>query len=300
MSENLEALERRTRSVRGIRSVVHTMKTLSAINATPCEQAARAITQYLDVVVTGLRGLLQTSATGQQPSSSSTTPRFILALGTDHGLCGNYNELVADRVALEFEKALSSQDSSKHTVICVGAQLENALSHHNIICERALFAPSGIDGITRLAGDLVAETDRVTTEFARETVHIQMIYAQPLQHGQQRVVADTLLPLEEHHNTDTHEHPSDTPFRPWYRQSEASLLTALLRNYLYASICRAAADALLTENRARLARMRQAEDAVDEQLTALTKRSRSARQQRITEELQDVVAGFEAVQHVHT
>jgi F-type H+-transporting ATPase subunit gamma len=72
-------------------------------------------------------------------------------------------------------------------------------------------------------------------------------------------------------------------------------LAALIRSYLFAEIFRAAAEAMVTENAARLARMQQAERSVDEQLEALTAEMRSVRQTEITTELLDVIIGFEAL-----
>lgn len=296
MNENLEALERRTRSVHGIRGVVHTMKTLSAINAAPCEQAARAINGYLDVVLTGLQALLQVSSVAQHPSRSTGSHQLLLALGTDHGLCGNYNELVAEQVATAVAIPASGGTSTTCQIICVGAQLDDALANLGLESEVVLFTPSSVDGLIRLAGDLVAEIDHLAVGLDTSAVHVQMVYTEPAEHGRQNTVTKTLLPLpsDQISTLRTRDWPSRS--RPWFRQSEQSLFAAILRNYLFASVCRSAADAMLTENTARLARMRQAEDAVDEQLETLTVRTRSARQSRITEELQDVIAGFEAVQ----
>lgn len=51
----------------------------------------------------------------------------------------------------------------------------------------------------------------------------------------------------------------------------------------------------MTENAARLARMQQAEQSVDEQLQELRAQTRSVRQSEITTELLDVIVGFEAL-----
>ena len=58
---------------------------------------------------------------------------------------------------------------------------------------------------------------------------------------------------------------------------------------------RASADALVTENAARLALMQQAEHTVDDRLAELLSETRSVRQNEITTELLDVIVGFEAL-----
>ena len=70
---------------------------------------------------------------------------------------------------------------------------------------------------------------------------------------------------------------------------------SLIRGHLFASLFRAASEALVTENAARLALMQQAEQSVDDQLEALKSETRAMRQSEITTELLDVIIGFEAL-----
>ncbi len=90
--------------------------------------------------------------------------------------------------------------------------------------------------------------------------------------------------------------------RPWasrslpqFRMAPDRLLASLIRSYLFARLFRSAAEAMVTENAARLARMQQAEQSIDEQLDTLTAQTRSVRQSEITTELLDVIIGFEAL-----
>lgn len=73
------------------------------------------------------------------------------------------------------------------------------------------------------------------------------------------------------------------------------LLAALIRSYLFAELFRAAAEALVTENAARLARMSQAERSVEDRLEELAGELRTVRQSEITAEVLDVIIGFEAL-----
>ncbi|MCL1487746.1 MAG: F0F1 ATP synthase subunit gamma [Marinobacter sp.] len=52
---------------------------------------------------------------------------------------------------------------------------------------------------------------------------------------------------------------------------------------------------MVTENAARLALMQQAEQSVDERIDVVTGDLRSVRQTEITNELMDVIIGFEAL-----
>ena len=73
------------------------------------------------------------------------------------------------------------------------------------------------------------------------------------------------------------------------------LLAALLRNHIFASVFQASAEAMVTENAARLALMQQAEQAVDDRLEEVGGQFRRVRQDEITNELMDIIIGFEAL-----
>ncbi len=73
------------------------------------------------------------------------------------------------------------------------------------------------------------------------------------------------------------------------------LFSALIRQYLFVSLFRGFAESLASENASRLASMQGAERNIEEWLGELNTRFHQQRQMSITEELLDIVAGFEAL-----
>ena len=71
----------------------------------------------------------------------------------------------------------------------------------------------------------------------------------------------------------------------------------MIRQYLFVSLYRAFAESLASENASRLRAMQAAEENITERLEELNAQFRSERQSAITEELFDIVAGFEALTH---
>jgi F-type H+-transporting ATPase subunit gamma len=82
---------------------------------------------------------------------------------------------------------------------------------------------------------------------------------------------------------------------PAYRMPRSALFSALVREYLFVSLFRACAQSLAGEHASRLAAMQLAERHVDARLDELREAHRQARQEAITSELLDVVAGFEVL-----
>ena len=69
----------------------------------------------------------------------------------------------------------------------------------------------------------------------------------------------------------------------------------MIRQYLFVSIFRAFAESSAAENAGRLASMQGAEKNIEAQLSDLNMQYHRQRQMSITEELLDIVSGFEAL-----
>jgi F-type H+-transporting ATPase subunit gamma len=72
-------------------------------------------------------------------------------------------------------------------------------------------------------------------------------------------------------------------------------MASLLRQRLFVALYQAFAESMASENASRLASMQAAERNIEERLEELQALFRYRRQHGITEELLDIVAGFEAL-----
>lgn len=289
MAQTLEFLTRQQATLTSIRGIVHTMKTLSAINASPYEQAAQAIAEYRHTLEQGFAafayrtGFLQTER-------AKIRQQLLVVFGSDHGLCGGYNELLAEQVhqyALGLE--LKREQHQSFTLLCVGAQMNDALQALGLITEAVLLPPASADGIGRLATELVTRIEAFSQTQGLNKTAVDLAFTQRAEHHLRDPHIQALLPLD----------PSllarpkrwDSRSLPDYNLPPNTLLSALLRNYLFASIFGAAAEAMVTENAARLALMQQAEQSVDERLEEVKGQLNYVRQTDITNELMDVIIG---------
>jgi len=288
MAQDTATHSRRSRTLGSIRGIVRTMKTMAAINATPYEQAAIAIEAYHATIRRGFMAFAYRME-GQQAllEAEPVQQRVLVAFGSDHGFCGNYNELVARLVSLQCEG--SAGDRRRRSVLCVGARLETALREHGIEPDRVLTPPASVDGIGRLSGELVTRIVRAGRGGPLSELAVTLVYTQRAEHGSRAPVALTLLPLA----PELLQAPRRWPSRslPDFAIAPAALLAALVRNHIFASVFRAAAEAIVTENAARLALMQQAEQSVDDRLDAVRREMSGVRQDEITNELMDIVIG---------
>jgi F-type H+-transporting ATPase subunit gamma len=77
--------------------------------------------------------------------------------------------------------------------------------------------------------------------------------------------------------------------------NNTTAVRALIREYLFVSLFRACAESLASENASRLAAMQRADKNISELLEDLTRTFHRLRQDRIDEELFDVISGFEVL-----
>lgn len=293
VTQTLEVLSRRLDTLTSIRGIVHTMKTISAINAVPYERAARSVEAYHRTVRSGLRAFVARTGPIALPQAEPTES-IAVVFGSDHGLCGNYNELLAEKVQAEL--APMTPEGCALRVLCVGVQMNDALAGQGLRPESVFLPPASADGIGRLAGSIVTRLDDIGLGEPHNR-EVALAFTRRAGRGQHEPVVVPLLPLGQAFLAELADRPWQSRSLPDYSMPSAELFAALLRSHIFASVFRASAEAMVTENAARLALMQQAEQSVDERLDEVKGQLRSVRQDEITTELLDVIIGFEALRN---
>ncbi|CUH59496.1 F0F1 ATP synthase subunit gamma [Thalassobacter stenotrophicus] len=290
MSQSLEGLTRHMTGMESIHSVVHTMKTLSVLNAAPYEQAARAIEDYHRTVLDGLHAFfVATGAPDRSPQPLGQ--RHIVVFGSDHGLCGTYNDGIATHIA----EALAGVAPEVSQIDCVGAQMADALRDRGLAPSQVFLPAASVDGLARLANLLTQHIEVTQNASESRSSSVELVYASRAADGTQTPMLVPLLPLSEALVADLCARPWLSRTRPAFAMPPDALFRALIRAHVFASLVRAAAEAMLAENAARLAVMQQAERSVEDRLDALKSEANTLRQDGITTELLDVIVGFEAL-----
>ena len=82
---------------------------------------------------------------------------------------------------------------------------------------------------------------------------------------------------------------------PIFKMDRNKLFSSLIRNHLYISLYKAFVESLIAENAARLISMQAAEKHIEEHLGELKFQYNAVRQENITSELLDIIAGFETL-----
>jgi len=284
--QTLESLSRRTATLGSIRNVVRTMKALAAVNAAPCEQAATSIARYHATVLTGMQALLHRSDMPGRVGPEAGS-RILLVFGSDHGLCGGYNETIA-------EAALDVVQHRYAAIHAVGARLAAALEARGLAIAYRFTPPASVEGIGRLSGEILIALDEARATDPSGEIAVTSIHMRPETGNGHAPHVQNLLPLDSRFIEALKAKPWRSRSLPMGAMPVPALFGRLIRNHLFASLFEAAAEAMAAENAARLALMQRAERSIDDRLSDLMTATRAARQSEITGEVLDVISGFEA------
>ena len=292
MSETTASLRRRLDSATELQSVVRTMKSLAAASIGQYARSVRALGDYYRTVELGLGACLRAdepkALIGAQAEPASSRVIGAVVFGSDQGLVGQFNDVVAEEAA----KTLASLPGQAR-VWAVGRRVYARLIDANLNSPRTFDVPSSIEGITPLVGQILTELE--AWDDGSPVTELYLFYNRSEQGAAVRPVSERLLPLDDVWRRARAALPWPTKALPEVMGSGTEALRALIRGYLFVSIFRASAESLASENASRLAAMDRAEKNIDESLETLKRAFHRMRQGGIDEELFDVVSGFEAL-----
>ncbi|MGF2736728.1 F0F1 ATP synthase subunit gamma [Marinobacter sp. DUT-1] len=292
--ESLEHLQKRLDSLGDLRGIVKTMKALSAANIHQYEQAVRALAGYYRTVEMGLHVVLKDfdpgSFAGGSPKGNHRLGAVVF--GSDHGLCGRFNEDIVEYSLKRMESIPADRDSRR--ILAVGARAAASLEHAGQPIEEEFSVPGSASQITRMVGQILLKIDEW-----REQGGVHYVYLFYNRHTSMQSYHPTgveLLPVNLRRFHRLEEEPWPSRSLPTYTMDRQALFSRLLDQYLFVVIFRACAESQASEHGGRLAAMQAAERNLEERLGDVTMDYRRARQTVITSELLDLVAGFEAIE----
>jgi len=293
--ESLEHLQQQLAGLGDLRDIVKTMKALSAASIRQYEHAAEALADYYRTVELGLHATLR--GTGVAGVAELARRRDagrpgLIVFGSDHGLCGRFNEDVVAR-AVDHVRTLGLAPGDCR-VLAVGARAAGGLEREGLAVEEDLMVPGSAARITATVQQLLVKLDEWREQGG--VLPVTLFYNHPLRRNTSyRSVAVDLLPIDLHRFKHLEAEPWPSRGVPGFSLSRPALLTHLLRQYFFVVISRACADSQAAEHGSRLAAMQAAEKNLADRFDEVTMHYRRARQTVITSELLDVVSGFEAV-----
>jgi F-type H+-transporting ATPase subunit gamma len=292
MSDSTASLRRRISSAEDLQSVVRTMKALAASSIGQYEASVVALSGYYRTVELGLgacfRERLPSSLPAVNPSAKVEAEVNAIVFGSDQGLVGQFNDVVAD-FAIHYLAGISGTPQ----VWCVGERVQSRIADAGLSVTGAHLVPSSVQAITPLVGQIQVNVEEDLAKTGGS--HVFVFHNRPTVSGGYEPIGQQLLPLDAEWEQGLAKIPWPTGNLPEVMGGTGAALPSLIREYLFISVFRACAESLASENASRLAAMERADRNIDESLDDLHSAFHRLRQGGIDEELFDVVSGFEAL-----
>ncbi len=119
--QDLERIKRHLTTAEDLQSVVKTMKALAAVNLRQYERAVASLAEYNRTVDMGLHVVLPHHTVARPHPQTFREGRLgALVFGSDHGLCGRFNEQIVD-YALDTLPTLTTDTEPWH-IFAVGTR----------------------------------------------------------------------------------------------------------------------------------------------------------------------------------
>jgi F-type H+-transporting ATPase subunit gamma len=293
MSDTLISLRRKIKSAGDLQSVVRTMKTLAASSIGQYEKSVRALADYYRTVELGLgacfREIALTAPMMEQKEQADAGPVGAIVFGSDQGLVGQFNDVVADDAI----KTLATLPGEPK-VWAVGERVYARLADAGLPMMGLFTVPNSVKAITPLVGQIQIESE--AHRAVGEYVSLYVFHNRPKPGALYEPGSQRLLPLDAQWEQGLAKGRWPTGNLPEVMHGGIGTLRPLIREYLFISLFRACAESLASENASRLAAMERADKNIDELLENLNRNFHRLRQSSIDEELFDVISGYEALE----
>ena len=286
-----EALKRKIQSAQDLLGVVKTMKALAAVSIRQYQRSVESLSDYSRTVEMGLQIVLKDRRGAAAPTRQRARRLGAIVFGTDQGLCGQFNNIVTQHALEEVERTDFKKE--ERFFIVIGVKAADILGDTGQNVFETLTTPGSTAGITAMVQDITLLLE--DWRFKRSVENMYLFYNEYISGATYRPRTLRLLPVDQAWLADLRKQKWSSRTLPLFTMDWERIFRSLIREYLFVSVYRAFANSLASENASRLAAMQNAEKNIEERLEELDVQFHRQRQMTITEELLDIVAGFEVL-----
>ncbi len=212
-----------------------------------------------------------------------------MVITSNRGLCGSLNSNVIKETTRLVEQQYAAQNAQGNVELyCIGKKGAEVLrKRFNVVFENeSMLDTSSFDELSELA-------DNILNQFRNSQVgKVEVVYHKFLNPATQRLEVEHFLPIQkEFDNAKQSNSAIDYIFEP----SQVDLLNELIPKALKIQLYKTLLDSIASEHGARMTSMSKATDNASEILKDLKLKYNNARQSAITNELNEIVSGAEAL-----
>ena len=285
MTGRLGEVDERIGSVRQLKAVITAMRGIAAARAQEAKAHLAGIRAYAETVggAIGDALALMPDIDGRLSGNGVPGRRLVIALSSEQGFVGTFNERVLDAAA----RHLQGAGEAASELFLVGDRGLMAAAERAMTIAWSAPMAAHVEEAQGLANRLA---DAVLKRLSAGVTAVTAVHAVPSDGGGGVALVDrSLVPL------DFDRFPvRGRAVPPLVTQDPKALIAQLADEYLFAELCEAIMLSFAAENEARMRAMIAARHNVDERLEDLTGLYRRLRQDEITDEIIELASGAAA------
>lgn len=268
-----EDVEKRIQSFDTIADIISAMKAYAGVTIRKTEQIVPNVREYEKNVLSVLSDM-----TANYPDlplmKRNREKRIIVAFGSSQGLCGAYNEKVADAVA----EVIGDKD----VLFVIGRRLTSSLLLRHIAFENYSDSVLSVSGIQAALEKTIVQIMDIYRK--KEFYNLTFTFTSVFENKAQIVIEQILPP-------DIDRMPAMGPDKrtPFTYLNAEAIFAKALEEFLYISFYRCYAESLRSENWYRLRSMEGASETVKKHIGELSSLQKYIRQEEITEEMLEIL-----------
>ena len=288
---NLKEIRVRIASVQSTQKITSAMKLVSAAKLRRAQNAIIGLRPYsnkLNEILSNLSSSLENSAEMPLLKTRNIEKVVLVVISSNRGLCGGFNSNIVKEVIRVVENRYAQQNQEGNLqLICLGKKAAEQLSKkYNVISvNEEVVETSQFTVISDLAEKLMKQY------INREVDKVEVIYNRFQNAATQYVQTENYLPVENLTAQQDNATNIDYIFEPSREELVSELIPKILKLQLYKTLI----DSIASEHGARMTSMAKATDNATEILKELKLKYNNARQAAITNELNEIVSGANAM-----
>lgn len=283
MIETKDTIKKKINTAVKLQTIIKSMKMMSFVQINQYNKASEGMNFYAKNIIDGLRiYLINKGFKSKEVSVNKKNKSLYIFVGTDQGLVGNFNQLIINE-----EKKIDKEQKENAQYLVYGKSLYARFPDKEKVVDFYKM-PTNIKSVVKIAEDIVL---RVKDEYEGGIENVYLVYNKKKDSTFLETVTEKVFPLDE-------EFLSRISQKKWKGNQIPTIIgnkeenyTALVRQYIFVEVYRILINSLLAEHFNRTMLLDRSEKNVKEQIDQMSKVQQEKRQEEITNELLDIVAG---------
>jgi len=265
-----EEIQEKIKKFEDIGKIILSMKSIASLNVQNSQHQILSLRNYEEEITDSLKMLL--SYYPNINLSFEKGKKAIIVYGSDQGLCGLFNERIANFV--------KNNIKNYEGLIIIGKKLDETIQDNKL---KSFSSPVNYEVIYSYASELL---EYITEIYVSGKINeIYVAYNQFLGVGKYIPVYRRIIPFEIKRE-DVFKFPPITDIKP------EKILSNLIVEYIFSNIYRSYLESFLSENSVRLMNMNNASRTIEKSIKRLEIEKNYYRQEEITGEIQEILIAY--------